>query len=128
MRFSGAETQIDWQLSHADRLRLSYAYVDFSASSRLDRRLTARNSGSAGWLRDWGRGWSSALFYYGADQLNQYRFERLDLRVAKRIAIGSAALELAGVMQQRLDDEPLTWQENNHDERHLLYFSAELEF
>ncbi|WP_324734670.1 TonB-dependent receptor plug domain-containing protein [Pseudomonas paeninsulae] len=128
MRFSGTETQIDWQLSHADRLRLSYAYVDFSASSRLDRRLTARNSGSAGWLRDWGQGWSSALFYYGADQLNQYRFERLDLRVAKHIAIGGAALELAGVLQQRLDDEPLTWQENNHDQRHLLYFSAELDF
>jgi iron complex outermembrane receptor protein len=48
--------------------------------------------------------------------------------VAKRIAIGSAALELAGVMQQRLDDEPLSWQENNYDERNLLYFSAELEF
>lgn len=128
MRFSGTETQIDWQLSHADRLRLSYAYVDFSASSRLDRGLTARNSGSVGWLRDWGQDWSSALFYYGADQLNQYRFERLDLRVAKRIAIGGAALELAGVMQQRLDDEPLTWQENNHDQRHLLYFSAELDF
>jgi iron complex outermembrane receptor protein len=128
MRFSGAETQLDWQLSHADRLRLSYAYVDFAASHRLDRRLTARNSGSAGWLRDWGQGWSSALFYYGADQLNDYRFERLDLRLAKRIAIGRAALELAGVLQQRLDDQPLTWPENNYDERHLLYFSAELEF
>lgn len=128
MRFSGVETQLDWQLSPADRLRLSYAYVDFAASSHLDRRLTARHSGSAGWLRDWGQGWSSALFYYAADQLNDYRFERLDLRLAKRIAIGNAALELAGVLQQRLDDQPLTWPENNYDERHLLYFSAELEF
>lgn len=128
MRFSGAETQLDWQLSHADRLRLSYAYVDSAASSPLDRRLTARNSGSAGWLRNWGQGWSSALFYYGADRLNGYRFERLDLRLAKRVAIGSAALELAGVLQRHLDDQPLTWPENNRDERHLLYFSAELEF
>ena len=128
MRFSGAETQIDWRLGHTDRLRLSYAYVDASASNPLDRPLTARHSGSAGWLRDWGQGWSSALFYYGADQLNQQRFERLDLRLAKRIALGSTALELAGVLQQRLDDEPLTWPENNYDERHLLYFSAGLEF
>lgn len=128
MRFSGAETQVDWQLNPADRLRLSYAYIDFAASSQLDRRLTARHSGSAGWLRDWGQGWSSALFYYGADRLNDYRFERLDLRLAKRIAIGSTALELAGVLQHRLDDQPLTWPENNYDERHLLYFSAELEF
>lgn len=128
MRFSGAETQIDWRLSHSDRLRLSYAYVDASASSPLDRPLTSRHSGSAGWLRDWGRGWSSALFYYGAEQLNQQRFERLDLRLAKRIELGNAALELAGVLQQRLDDEPLTWSANNYDERHLLYVSAELEF
>lgn len=128
MRFSGTETQVDWQLDRANRLRLSYAYVDASASSHLDRHLNARNSGSAGWLRDWGQGWSSALFYYGADQLNDHRFERLDLRLAKRIAIGSTALELAGVLQQRLDDQPLTWPENNYADRHLLYFSAELEF
>ncbi|MDA7085681.1 TonB-dependent receptor [Pseudomonas sp. SA3-5] len=128
MHFSGVETQLDWQLGHADRLRLSYALVDFSASSHLDRPLTARHSGSAGWLRDWGQGWSSGLFYYGADQLNQYHFERLDLRVAKHMVIGTTALELAGVLQQRLDDEPMTWQENRHDQRHLLYFSAELDF
>ncbi len=128
IEFRGAEGQLDWQLSQADRLRLSYAYVDFVASSELDQRLTARHSGSVGWLRDWGQGWSSGLFYYGADQLNRYRFERMDLRIAKRIAMGGAALELAAVMQQCLDDEPLTWRENNQDERHLLYFSAELEF
>jgi iron complex outermembrane receptor protein len=128
LRLKGAESELNWQLGIRDRLRLGYAYIDYDASHRIDRRLTPRNSGSAGWLRDWGQGWSSALFYYGADQLNQYRFERLDLRVAKRIAIGSAALELAGVVQQRLDDEPLSWQENNYHERHLLYFSAELEF
>lgn len=128
MEFRGAESQLDWQLGQADRLRLSYAYVDFVASSELDQRLTARHSGSVGWLRDWGQGWSSGLFYYGADQLNRYRFERMDLRIAKRIAMGGAELELAAVMQQRLDDEPLTWRENNRDERQLLYFSAELAF
>nr|WP_316851826.1 TonB-dependent receptor [Pseudomonas alcaligenes] len=127
-RFSGAESQLDWRLSPADRLRLTYAYVDYSATSRQDKRLTANNSGSAGWLHDWGQGWSSSLFYYGDDQLNQYRFERLDLRVAKLIPLAQTQLELAGVLQQRLDDEPLTWVENRYDERHLLYFSAELEF
>lgn len=127
-RFKGAETQLDWRLGSADRLRLTYAYVDFVATSRQDDRLTARNSGSAGWLRDWGHGWSSSVFYYGADMLNQYRFERLDLRLAKRIRLGSTDLQLAGVMQQRLDDEPLTWKENLYDERRLLYLSAELEF
>lgn len=128
MRFSGAETQLDWQVSNADRLRLTYAYVDFSATSKTDQRLTARNSGSAGWLRDWGMGWSSGLFYYGADRLNERRFERTDLRLAKRTAFGRSNLEVAGVLQWRLDDEALTWRENNYDDRRLLYLSAELDF
>lgn len=128
MRFSGAEGQLDWQFARRDRLRLSYAYVDFSATSKTDQRLTARNSGSAGWLRDWGLGWSSGLFYYGADRLNERRFERTDLRLAKRTAIAGSTLEVAGVLQWRLDDEALTWRENNYDERRLFYVSAELDF
>lgn len=128
LRLKGAETELNWQMGMRDRLRLGYAYIDYDASHRIDRRLTPRNSGSAGWLRDWGHNWSSALFYYGADQLNEYRFERLDLRVAKRFSVADSTLELAAVMQQRLDDEPLSWEANNYQQRHLLYFSAELEF
>ncbi len=127
-RFTGSETQLDWRLGTADRVRLTYAYVDAQASNPDDQRLTASNSGSAGWMHDFGRGWSSALFYYGDDALNQYRFERVDLRVAKRFALPRASLELAGTLQQRLDDEPLTKADNRYDSRHLLYFSAELEF
>ena len=127
-RFSGAESQFDWRVSDADRLRLTYAYVDATSSNPLDKAQTARNSGSAGWLREWGQGWSSALFYYGDDALNQYRFQRVDLRVAKRIAVGKANVELAGMLQQRLDDQPTTWADNNYDHRHVLYFSAELDF
>lgn len=127
-RFTGSETQLDWRLSPADRLRLTYAYVDAKASNPDDQNLTARNSGSAGWMHDWGRGWSSAVFYYGDDALNQYRFERVDLRVAKRFALPRASLELSGTLQQRLDDEPTSKIDNRYDSRHLLYFSAELEF
>ncbi|MCP1441038.1 iron complex outermembrane receptor protein [Pseudomonas sp. GGS8] len=127
-RFSGTETQLDWRVGSADRLRLTYAYVDAEASNPLDAQQTARNSGSAGWLRNWGQGWNSALFYYGADALNGYRFERVDTRIAKRIGLGKANLELAGILQQRLDNQPTTFVDNNYDERRVLYFSAELEF
>ena len=127
-RFSGSESQLDWQLSRADRLRLTYAYVHAQASNRLDQRLTASNSGSAGWLRQWGQGWSSALFYYGDSALNGYRFERIDTRLAKRLALGKANLELAGTLQQRLDHQPSTFADNRYDSRHVVYFSAELEF
>ena len=70
----------------------------------------------------------SALFYYGDNALNGYRFERVDTRIAKRIAIGKAQLQLAGVLQQRLDHQPNTFVDNNYDERRVMYFSAELEF
>ncbi|OKN97094.1 hypothetical protein AM479_005189, partial [Pseudomonas aeruginosa] len=62
------------------------------------------------------------------DSLNGHRFERVDLRLAKRIPLGKAALELAGLLQQRLDDQPLTFPDNRYDSRHLLYFSAEVTF
>jgi iron complex outermembrane receptor protein len=127
-RFRGTETQLDWRLSSADRLRLTYAYVDAEASNPLDQQFTASNSGSAGWLRDWGQGWNSSLFYYGDNALNGYRFERVDTRIAKRIPLGKAQLQLAGVLQQRLDNEPTTFVDNNYDERRVMYFSAELEF
>jgi iron complex outermembrane receptor protein len=127
-RFRGTETQLDWRVSRADRLRFTYAFVDAEASNPLDQQFTSRNSGSAGWLRDWGHGWTSALFYYGDNALNGYRFERVDTRIAKRIALGKAQLQLAGVLQQRLDHEPTTFVDNNYDERRVMYFSAELEF
>ncbi|VVQ32364.1 TonB-dependent receptor plug domain-containing protein [Pseudomonas fluorescens] len=127
-RFRGTETQLDWRVSLADRLRFTYAFVDAEASNPLDQQFTSRNSGSAGWLRDWGDGWNSALFYYGDNALNGYRFERVDTRIAKRIALGKAQLQLAGVLQQRLDHEPTTFVDNNYDERRVMYFSAELEF
>ena len=127
-RFSGSEAQLDWRPTLRDRLRLTYAYVDAWASNPSDRRLSARNSGSAGWMREWGQGWSSALFYYGDDALNQYRYERLDLRVAKRFRIQGSNLELAALWQQRLDDEPVTVPQNRYDSRHRLSVSAELEF
>ncbi len=127
-RFTGSESQLDWHLSRADRLRLTYAYVHARASNPLDQRLSASNSGSAGWLRNWGQGWSSALFYYGDNALNGYRFQRVDTRVAKRLPLGKASLELAGTLQQRLDHEPTTFADNRYDSRHTVYFSAELEF
>ncbi|MEH6565417.1 MAG: TonB-dependent receptor [Halopseudomonas sp.] len=127
--FEGAEAQIDWRATYSDRFRLTYAYVDFEATSELDQRLTARNSGSAAWLRTWPARIESSLIYYGADQLNERRFERLDFRLAKGFAIGQRSqLNLALVLQHRLDDEALTWSENVYDDPNHYYLSAELNF
>ena len=128
LQLRGMEAEADWQLSPRDRLRLGYAYIDLAASYPKDSDASPRHSGSAGWLHDWGRSWASSLFYYGADALNEYRFERIDLRLAKRLQLGGNQIELAGVLQQRLDDEPLGWSDNNYDERRVFWVSAQLEF
>jgi iron complex outermembrane recepter protein len=127
-RFKGGEGQMDWRLSSRDRLRLTYAYVDFVATRVQDQRLTARHSGSAGWIRQWPGRIESALFYYGADTLNERRFERLDARLAKAFRIGPSRAELALTWQRRLDDEALTWSENLFESRDHYYLSAELNF
>ncbi|MFC3608946.1 TonB-dependent receptor plug domain-containing protein [Stutzerimonas tarimensis] len=124
----GVETEIDWQLGLSDRLRLGYAYIQADASHPLDQVITPRHSGSLAWLRDWGGNWNSSLIYYGADGLNGYRFERMDLRLAKRVRMGTAELELAGVLQQRLDDEPLSGADNHYEHRHLFYLTVDLSF
>jgi len=127
--FEGAEAQIDWRATYADRFRLTYAYVDFTATNKLDQRLTARNSGSAAWIRNWPADIETSLIYYGADQLNEHRFERLDARLAKQFTIGERSrFSLALVAQHRLDDEPLTWDENVYDSSNHYYLSAELNF
>lgn len=127
-RFKGTEAQLDWRLGSNDRLRLTYAYIDAHSSSVLDQRPTASNSGTAGWLRTWGNGWSSTLFYYGANVLNNFPYERIDLRIAKRLRVGDANLELASLFQRRLDNRPVTWEENRYKDPQQLSFSAELEF
>ena len=124
MQLRGADTEADWKISANDRLRLTYAYLEVDASSQVDTRLTPRHSGSAGWMRNWGYGWNSSLFYYGADALNGYRFERL----AKRIPVAGTEIELAGILQQRLDDEPLSMPNNNYDERRVTWLTADLDF
>ena len=129
IRFKGAEGELDWAFSRMDRLRLTYAYIVFDATSEYDQRLTARHSGSAAWLREWPGQIRTSLIYYGADHLNERRFERLDSRIEKQFALADrSSLALALTWQYRLDDEALTWEENRFDSRSHYYLSAELNF
>lgn len=128
MWFRGIEGQADWRINPSDRLRISYSKLKFAASQKIDRRLPALRSGSAGWMHQWGAGWSSSVFYYGADLLNERRFERADVRIAKEFVFKRSTLQLAALLQQRLDDEPLTWVENIYSDRQQWSFTAQLEF
>jgi iron complex outermembrane receptor protein len=127
LSFKGWEAEGDWRLGLRDRLRLSYAYIEFEATHHYDSELTPRHSGSLSWLRDWSRGWNSGLTYLGANSLNTLRFERVDLYVSKRLQVGSTQTTLSGTWQQRLDDNHLGGRNTNYRQRHVFWLSAGLE-
>ena len=106
----------------ATRLKQSPAAAPGSAS--LDAQQTARHSGSA----DSDHEWNSARLYYSDEALNDYGFERVDTCIAKHIRLGKANLELAGVLEQRLINQPTCFVDNHYDERRVMHFSAELAF
>ncbi|WP_090276382.1 TonB-dependent receptor plug domain-containing protein [Halopseudomonas litoralis] len=129
IRFKGVETELDWQAGRADRIRLTHARIDYDATSKYDQRLTAHHSGSVAWLHKWPYDINTSLMYYGADQLNERRFERLDSRIEKNMDFSQdSSLTMALVWQYRLDDEAMTWDENLHDSPSHYYLSAELHF
>lgn len=129
IRFKGVETELDWQAGRADRIRLTHARIDFDATSKYDQRLTAHHSGSVTWLHQWPGNIDTSLMYYGADQLNERRFERIDSRIEKRLNLQrGTSLSLALAWQYRLDDEALTWDENLYGSPSHLYLSAGLNF
>ena len=129
IEFEGLETELDWHIGTANRIRLAHAYIDFEATSKYDQRLTARHSGSATWMRAWPAGIRTSLTYFGADSLNERRFERVDSRIEKDLAFAPRSrLNLALIWQYRLDDEALTWDENRFSSRSHYYLTAELNF
>lgn len=132
MEFRGWEVEANWRLGVRDRLRLTYSEVDLTASHRYDNWDTPRYSGSASWLRDWGRGLSSGLTYLRTDLSSDkadFLFERVDLSLTQRMPISpSTNLLLHGVWQQRLDDDPLFGRSNNYSQKHVYWLSAGVEF
>ena len=127
LSFRGWETEANWHLGLSDRLRLSYAYIEHEATHWRDIKLTPRHSGSLSWLSDWSQGWSSNITYLGANSLNGYSFERVDLNVGKRLNLGPTQLKLSGTWQQRLDDNPLGGANTNYRQRHVYWLTAGVE-
>lgn len=134
------ETSLEINSSH---FRATYAYLDtegeYTGSETtdpgerqkligLEQRLNARHSGSVAWLQRFGSGTSGALSYYFTDQLRNFHFERLDVRLARRWHMRSTLLELAGIYRHYLTDDPLYRKDNNWAEQNHLFAEARLRF
>jgi len=124
----GAETALDWHPWPSQRLHFSYAYLDMRDNKGNDNTdFVPRHSGSAGWWQDYRNGWQVGTTYafYNDLRKDQFFFDRLDVRVARKMPLsGRHQLELAAVMQWRLSDDPELRSENGSD-RHRGWFSMD---
>jgi iron complex outermembrane receptor protein len=117
----GVDTRIDWRLRSDTRLALTYAYADASGTNVTDpavrnqrRRLESvpDKTMSALLIHRFSPYWEASAGYYRVgymlwmgrgDELDGY--ERLDLRLARRLRFGRTHGELTLVAQNALDKE-----------------------
>ena len=124
-------------------LRISYAYLDSDSEysgepgrdpedkarfQRLEQRMNARHSGSLAWIHRLTDDATGSMAYYVTDSLRDRRFERLDLRLAKSFHLPQSTLEVAGVLQHYLNDEPIYRQANNYSDRNHVYAEVSVRF
>lgn len=128
LRQEGAELAFDWQPWASQRFQLNYAFLNMIGPDSNDNTaFVPKHSGSAAWWQDYGNGWQMGASYYFYNDLRagQFFFDRLDVRLAKRISLpGQQYLELAAVSQWRLSDDPELRKENGA-ERRRAWINAE---
>ncbi|NWN90563.1 TonB-dependent receptor [Marinobacter adhaerens] len=122
-------------------VRASYGYLDqegwyTGVDSAADQqkkvdllaRLSARHSGSLVVIKDLPLGVKASTAYYWVDQLKDTRFERLDLRLAKRIFQPRYTVELAATLQHYLDTDPFMSRDNNIKDQNQFFLEAGVRF
>ncbi|MEH6345185.1 MAG: TonB-dependent receptor [Bermanella sp.] len=137
----GVEGQAKFQLNSDNQLWLTWAYVesddDFNGNNvdiEKEQRLSAKKSGSIVWISNLNRNTQLGAAYYHVDNWNDpqdggYRFSRLDLNLARTLALNSGyQLKLQAATQYRLDDDPLLYSKNIYEDKLFAYVSAELNF
>lgn len=122
-------------------VRASYGYLDqegwyTGVHSDADKqkkvdllaRLSARHSGSLAVIKDLPLGMKASTAYYWVDQLKDTRFERLDLRLAKRIFQPRYTVELAATLQHYPDTDPFMSGDNNIKDQNQFFLEAGVRF
>lgn len=91
-------------------------------------RLSLRHSGSLALIQNLPFDLKGSTAYYWADKFRNTRFERIDLRLAKRIFQPKYSAELALTMQHFINDEPDISQDNNIADQNQLFIEASIRF
>ena len=149
----GVEGQLSINLNAKNRVLFGFSYIDTdddfpsNTITRSDGSLTVEQESSltaeksfmfaliSNVFQDWTVG--SALYHienwnvYAEPQesFSGYEFSRLDLNVNRTIRIGDAySLNVSGVVQHRLDNDPLSRNKNNYTDDSLFYGSVQFNF
>ncbi|WP_165855093.1 TonB-dependent receptor plug domain-containing protein [Marinobacter sp. JSM 1782161] len=135
------ETSLEFQQS---QFRLTYAYLDQDSEYRgpppelgvnqeeryirLQGRLTARHSGSFAWIQRFPRSVSASTAYYIASDLGEYRYQRIDLRLAKSFYLPRSTYELAAIMHYYPTDDPIMFPDNQYSDQTQFFLEASVKF
>ncbi|MDP2227567.1 MAG: TonB-dependent receptor [Moraxellaceae bacterium] len=118
-RQDGAELAIDWRPLPSQRFQMSYTYMDMDGRFPDDNTaFVPQHSGSFAWWQSYGSGWQlgTSYVFYNDLRVQQFFFDRLDVRLAKKIPLGGRqVVELSASMQWRLTDDPELRMENGSD-------------
>lgn len=140
----GAETEIEWRPpTSRGWVRFTYARIEFDTNNYREYELTPEDSGNLLAGYDLGHGWQASAGYYyvhglryrGTDKntigtiaARGHKYSRLDLRIAKTIPLGDAELEVAGLWQHRVDDDPDLLADNIYKEDDRAWLTLTLSF
>lgn len=133
------ESSLEYQNS---QFRLSYAYLDQHEEYRgpdvplsqqqryirLQGRLTAEHSGSFAWIQRYRNSISTSAAYYVARNLGEYKYDRMDFRVAKTFYQPQFTYELAAKLQHYPHDAPIMFRDNRYTDRTHYFFEAAVRF
>ena len=138
----GVEVEAELEVSQSS-FRISYAYIDQSERytgtplasptderdiTKLENRLTARNTGSLSWRQRYSGDLSSAVTYYFVEEFRLGSFNRWDFRVAKGFHMPRFSYDVAFVLQHYRNDNPLLSISNNIESRNQLYAQLGVRF
>ena len=126
------------------QFRLTYAYMDQDGRYtggpvtnpgrvegdyvQLEDKLTVQHSASAVWIQRYPFDISTSTGFYYIDQYRRNQYERLDLRVAKRVYTSRLNYDVAVIFQHYSGGEPPISRNNNIKNKNQFYIEAGVRF
>ena len=112
----GTEAQLSWRPSVSHLFRVTGSHIHTRTNVKTERRLAARDAGSALWSWQFSPHWAFSSAYYLSNDYNDNVFERADVQFRFRHRAGPTELEWRAVVQHRLNGAPVVFAENDYQQ------------